>query len=64
MENPFIITGHIKPEYFCDRQEEAKRIITEITSGEYIVLMAARRMGKSKVIDFSCEKAWLFNKKS
>lgn len=52
MENPFIITGHIKPEYFCDRKSEAKRIITKVTNGENIVLMAARRVGKSKLIDF------------
>ena len=55
MENPFIITGHIKPEYFCDREKEAERIITKITNGENIVLMAARRMGKSKLIDFCME---------
>lgn len=52
MENPFIITGYIKPEYFCDRKQEAKRIITKITNGENIVIMAARRVGKSKLIDF------------
>lgn len=34
MENPFIITGRIKPEYFCDRKEEAKRIIATATQGE------------------------------
>lgn len=55
MENPFIITGHIKPEYFCDREKEAERIITKIANGENIVLMAARRMGKSKLIDFCME---------
>lgn len=55
MENPFIITGHIKPEYFCDRKEEAERITTKVTNGENIVLMAARRVGKSKLIDFCLE---------
>lgn len=55
MENPFIITGRIVPEYFCDRQKESERIITEITSGEIIVLMAARRIGKSKLIDYCLE---------
>lgn len=55
MENPFIITGHIDSEYFCDRQKESERIITEITSGENIVLMAARRIGKSKLIDYCLE---------
>lgn len=52
MENPFIITGYIKPEYFCDRKMEAERIITKVTNGENLVLMAARRVGKSKLIDF------------
>lgn len=55
MENPFIITGYIKPEYFCDRKMEAERIITKVTNGENIVLMAARRVGKSKLIDFCLE---------
>ena len=31
MENPFIITGYIKPEYFCDREKEAERIISKVT---------------------------------
>jgi IS30 family transposase len=26
MENPFIITGYIKPEYFCDREKEAESL--------------------------------------
>ena len=57
MENPFIVTGHIRPEYFCDRKQEAKRIITKVTNGENLVLMAARRVGKSKLIDFCMESA-------
>lgn len=27
MENPFIITGNIPEEYFCDRREESKKVI-------------------------------------
>lgn len=61
MENPFIITGHIKPEYFCDRKLEAKRLITKVTSGENLVLMAARRVGKSKLIDFCLESPTIKN---
>lgn len=52
MENPFVITGHIKPAYFCDRKQEAKRIVSKVMNGENLVLMAARRVGKSKLIDF------------
>ena len=61
MENPFIITGYIKPEYFCDRQAEAKRIISKVTNGENIVLMAARRVGKSKLIDFCLDSPAIKN---
>ena len=61
MENPFIITGHIKPEYFCDRKAEAERIVTKVTNGENIVLMAARRVGKSKLIDFCLDKPVIKN---
>lgn len=57
MENPFIITGRIKPEYFCDRKEEAKRIIATVTQGENIVVMAARRVGKSKLIEYCLDSS-------
>lgn len=57
MENPFIVTGRIRPEYFCDREAESKRIIEKVTHGENIVVMAARRVGKSKLIDFCMESS-------
>lgn len=57
MENPFIITGYIKPEYFCDREKEAERIINKVTGGENMVVMAARRVGKSKLIDFCMDSS-------
>ncbi len=56
MENPFIITGKIKPEYFCDRKKEAERLVNKVANGENIVVMAARRVGKSKLIDFCLDK--------
>ena len=56
MENPFIITGKIKPEYFCDREKEAERLVRKVTNGENVVVMAPRRVGKSKLIDFCLEK--------
>ena len=50
--NPFIITGDIPPEYFCDRKEESKKLIQMLTNGENVCLMSPRRMGKSKLIQF------------
>lgn len=54
--NPFIITGKIPEEYFCDRKEESQRIIRGLTGGENICLLSPRRMGKSKLIQFCYEK--------
>ena len=51
MENPFIVTGKIKPEYFCDRVEEAKRLTRCILSGgENMVIISPRRLGKTGLI--------------
>ncbi len=51
MENPFIVTGKIKPEYFCDRQEESQRLTRCILSGgENMVIISPRRLGKTGLI--------------
>lgn len=51
MENPFIVTGKIKPEYFCDRVEEAHRLTRCILSGgENMVIISPRRLGKTGLI--------------
>lgn len=51
MENPFIVTGKIKPEYFCDRVDEAQRLTRCILSGgENMVVISPRRLGKTGLI--------------
>jgi len=51
MENPFIVTGKIKPEYFCDRQDESQRLTRCILSGgENMVIISPRRLGKTGLI--------------
>ena len=51
MENPFIVTGKIKPKYFCDRVDEAKRLTGCILSGgENMVVISPRRLGKTGLI--------------
>ena len=51
MENPFIVTGKIKPEYFCDRVNEAQRLTNCILSGgENMVIISPRRLGKTGLI--------------
>ena len=59
MKNPFIITGRIPEEYFCDRRLETQKIIRGLTNGDNICLMSPRRMGKSKLIQFCYDRAEL-----
>lgn len=57
MENPFIVTGKIKPEYFCDRVEEVHRLTRCILSGgENMVIISPRRLGKTGLINYCFEK--------
>lgn len=55
-KNPFILTGAIPAEYFCDRREESKRLIRTVTHGGNLCLISPRRMGKSKLIRFCYDK--------
>ncbi len=36
--NPFIVTGKIEPEYFCDRIQESARLIKSVTNGNNMVI--------------------------
>lgn len=48
-KNPFVTSGYISPEFFCDREEESERLIQEI-SGNNLALISTRRMGKTGLI--------------
>ena len=48
--NPFLITGYHSPEYFCDREEEAGKIINALHNERNLMLVAPRRMGKTGLI--------------
>lgn len=45
--NPFIVTGKIEPQYFCDRVQESARLVKSITNGNNMVIISPRRMGKT-----------------
>lgn len=61
-DNPFIVSGHIKPQYFCDRQAESERLIKLLCNGNNVVLKSDRRMGKTGLIQYCFDKPEL-NKK-
>jgi hypothetical protein len=51
MRNPFLVSGYISKEYFCDREEESKDLIKWVTNGNNVVLVSPRRMGKTGLIE-------------
>lgn len=56
MINPFIVTGKIDPEYFCDRITESARLVKSVTNGNNMVIISPRRMGKTGLIRFCYDK--------
>ena len=50
MRNPFLTYGYNGPEFFCDRAEETKRLISLLVNGNHVALMSPRRMGKTGLI--------------
>lgn len=48
--NPFITSGYISPEYFCDRETESNHLMNELINGNNIALISTRRMGKTGLI--------------
>lgn len=55
-KNPFIVTGKIVPEYFCDRVAESAKLIKSISNGNNLVIISPRRMGKTGLIQFCYDK--------
>ena len=49
-QNPFLLSGYLSPEYFCDRANEAAKLISALRNGRNITLVSPRRMGKTGLI--------------
>ncbi len=47
---PFPTTGYYGDKYFCDREEETKRILMNLKGGQSTILTAPRRIGKTALI--------------
>ena len=50
LKNPFITSGYESAEYFCDREQESRNLIREVTNGNNLALISTRRMGKTGLI--------------
>jgi hypothetical protein len=60
-QNPFIVTGKIEAEYFCDRKVESAKLIKSVTNGNNIVVISPRRMGKTGLIQFCYDRPEIAN---
>lgn len=49
--NPFITSGYISAEYFCDRVLETEMLTRYITNGNNVALISPRRLGKTGLIE-------------
>lgn len=54
--NPFIVSGRIQPEYFCDRVEEASQLEQALSNQLNVVLTSPRRMGKTSLVEHVFEQ--------
>lgn len=50
-QNPFLLTGYLSPEYFCDREEETSKLTSALLNGRNVTLISPRRMGKTGLIN-------------
>ena len=47
IRNPFITSGYVSADYFCDRQQESEQLVREVMNGNNLALVSTRRMGKT-----------------
>lgn len=50
IRNPFITSGYISADYFCDRRQESEQLVREVVNGNNLALVSTRRMGKTGLI--------------
>ena len=49
-KNPFALVGYLGPDYFCDREQETRKLVSWLENGSNVTLMAPRRYGKTGLI--------------
>lgn len=50
LNNPFVYQGYESPDYFCDRLEETRQLISHLKNGRNVTLISPRRLGKTGLI--------------
>ena len=50
LKNPFLLTGFLSKEYFCDRESEIKELKDHFINERNVVLFSWRRIGKTALL--------------
>lgn len=50
INNPFVTSGYIAPEYFCDREKETEELLRWLLNENNVAIISTRRMGKTGLI--------------
>lgn len=50
INNPFVTSGYIAPEYFCDREKETETLLRWLVNENNVAIISTRRMGKIGLI--------------
>ncbi|MDR2473082.1 MAG: ATP-binding protein, partial [Tannerella sp.] len=50
MTNPFVTNGYAGAEFFCDREQETKNIISLLKNGNNLAIISPRRLGKTDLL--------------
>ena len=48
--NPFVTTGYVGPDFFCDREKETEDLVRLLTNGNNVALISPRRYGKTDLL--------------
>ena len=50
INNPFVTSGYIAPEYFCDREKETEELLRWLLNENNVAVISTSRMGKTGLI--------------
>lgn len=51
IKNPFVTSGYVSAEYFCDREKESAELASAFFNERNMVIVSPRRMGKTGLIE-------------
>lgn len=51
VRNPFLVSGYVSANYFCDREAETEELTKALVNGRNTVIVSPRRMGKTGLIE-------------